>query len=424
MKGTTTEAGSNQDMMASLLDQYMDENQYRRGDIVEGMVVNADTKSILVDIGGKSDAKVHPNEVERMDRKRLETLKPGKPVKVYIIDDGGATGQALVSLARAAQEDDWDEARELLESGKKVSLPVVDANKGGVIVKLGRLRGFVPGSQLCPQWRPRYTPNNPDRRWEDLIEETLDLCVIEVTSERNRLILSERKAFEGKDVKHRILENLEIGGVETGIVSNIVSFGAFVNVKGVDGLLHISELSWRRVTNAADVVQVGQEIEVYILDIDLDSERLGLSLKRLQPDPWESVADEFHVGEMVEVEIVNLTSFGAFAALVDKPEIEGLIHVSELSDDKVERPGEIVRVGDRHYVQIISLRPEQRRIAFSLKQAEPPALEEPIEIEEAAGEPTAGEPSAGEPSAGEPEEAIEAAMAAENPTEDSAGTEA
>lgn len=382
MKGSTTEVESSQDMMASLLDQYMDENQYRRGDIVEGMIVNADTKSILVDIGGKSDAKVHPNEVDRMDSQRLQKLQTGKSVKVYIIDDGGATGQALVSLARAAQEDDWDEARELLENGEKVSLPVVDANKGGVIVKLGRLRGFVPGSQLCPQWRPRYTPNNPDRRWEDLIDEKLDLCVIEVTSDRNRLILSERKAFEGKDMKRRILEGLEVGTVETGVVSNIVSFGAFVNVKGVDGLLHISELSWRRVTNAADVVQVGQEVEVYILDIDLDSDRLGLSLKRLQPDPWETVADEFHAGQVVEVEIVNLTSFGAFAALVDKPEIEGLIHISELSDDKVERPGEIVRVGDCHLVQIISLRPEQRRVAFSLKQVEPPAPEPPVEVEE------------------------------------------
>ena len=410
MKGSTTEAKSNQDMMASLIDQYMEENQYRRGDIVEGMVVNADTKSILVDIGGKSDAKVHPNEVDRMDRQRLEKMQRGKPVKVYIIDDGGATGQALVSLARAAQEDDWDEARELLENGEKISLPVVDANKGGVIVKLGRLRGFVPGSQLCPQWRPRYTPNNPDRRWEDLIEETLDLCVIEVTSDRNRLILSERKAFEGKDMKRQILESLEVGTVETGVVSNIVSFGAFVNVKGVDGLLHISELSWRRVTNAADVVQVGQEIEVYILDIDLESDRLGLSLKRLQPDPWETVADEFHAGQVVEVEIVNLTSFGAFAALVDKPEIEGLIHISELSDDKVERPGEIVRVGERHYIQIISLRPQQRRVAFRLKQVEPPAPEAPAEAEEAAREPA--------------EEAVEAHPEAETPIEASEEAEA
>ncbi len=410
MKGSTTEAESNQDVMASLLDQYMEENQYRRGDIVEGMVVNADTKSILVDIGGKSDAKVHPNEVDRMDGKRLEKMQPGKPVKVYIIDDGGATGQALVSLARAAQEDDWDEARELLENGEKISLPVVDANKGGVIVKLGRLRGFVPGSQLCPQWRPRYTPNNPDRRWEDLIDETLDLCVIEVTSDRNRLILSERKAFEGKDVKRQILESLEVGAVEKGVVSNIVSFGAFVNVKGVDGLLHISELSWRRVTNAADVVQVGQEIEVYILDIDLDSERLGLSLKRLQPDPWETVADEFHAGQVVEVEIVNLTSFGAFAALVEKPEIEGLIHVSELSEEKVERPDEIVRVGERHYVQIISLRPQQRRVAFSLKQVEPPAPEAPAETEEVAGEPET--------------EAVEAPAEAETPIEESEEAEA
>jgi len=248
---------------------------------------------------------------------------------------------------------------------------VVDINKGGVIVRLGRLRGFVPGSQLLSNWRVHQGENESEQRWEALLGQTLTLCVIEVTPERNRLILSERRAADSKVVKRRILEKLNVGTVARGVINNVVPFGAFVNVNGVDGLLHISELSWKRVTRPQELVQVGQELDVYILDIDLEQERLGLSLKRLVADPWESLGDVYQEDDLVEATIVNLTTFGAFAALVDKPEIEGLIHISELADHQVARPQDVVKIGERYTVKIISLQPSERRIAFSVKQAKP-----------------------------------------------------
>lgn len=369
MKETASETGVSQDVMGVLLDQYMETNEYRHGDVVEGVIASVSDRTILIDVGGKCDAVVHPREVERMMPKDLCALKPGQGVSVYVIEKNDDDDTMLVSLARAAQQSDWDRARKLLRSEEPVSLPVVDINKGGVIVRLGRLRGFVPGSQLLPNWRAHQNSGELARRWEALLGQTLTLCVIEVTPERNRLILSERRAADSKVVKRRILEKLEVGSVARGIINNVVPFGAFVNVNGVDGLLHISELSWKRVTRPQEIVQVGQELDVYVLDIDLEKERLGLSLKRLTADPWESLGDIYNEGDFVEVTIVNLTTFGAFAALVEKPEIEGLIHISELADHQVARPQDVVKIGEQHLVKIISMQPGERRVAFSIKQA-------------------------------------------------------
>ena len=370
MKGLASHTGAGQDLMGAMLDAYMDTNTYRRGDIVEGVIASVTAKTILIDIGGKADAIVHPREVERMTAQDLREIKPGQSVSVYVVDKGEDDGTMLVSLSRAAQENDWYRARKLQQDAENVLLPVVDTNKGGVIVRLGRLRGFVPGSQLSPTWRPLQNSEDSEQRWDALRGETLTLRIIEVTPERNRLILSERRAVDTRAAKRRILESLEVGAVVKGIVNNVVAFGAFVNVNGVDGLLHISELSWKRVNRPQEVVRVGQEINVHVLDIDLEKERLGLSLKRLVPDPWESVAEEFDVGQLVEAKIVNLTAFGAFAALVEKPEIEGLIHISELANHQVERPDEVVKIGEYHTLKIISLQVASRRIAFSLKQAQ------------------------------------------------------
>ncbi|MCU0519992.1 MAG: S1 RNA-binding domain-containing protein [Anaerolineae bacterium] len=362
------------DPMASLLDDYMDTRRWHRGEIVDGVIASVNPRSILIDIGGKADAVVHPRELERMSDDDLRSLRPGQDVSVYVIETD-SDGTMLVSLARAAQQSDWQKAQELMESGETVELSVVDANKGGVIVRLGELRGFVPGSQLMPNWRRYQDSADPDRRWRPLIGKVLKLSVIEVTAERNRLIFSERGAYHRRATKRKILEGLTIGTVEKGVVSNIVPFGAFVNVNGVDGLLHVSELSWKRVNDPQDVVQAGQTIDVFILDIDLDKERLGLSLKRLKADPWSTVEDLCSVGNLVDVTIVNITPFGAFASLVDRPELEGLIHISELSELAVEHPDQVVSVGDRRTVRVISVKPDQRRIAFSLRSAETAAPE-------------------------------------------------
>ncbi|MGC9356473.1 MAG: 30S ribosomal protein S1 [Anaerolineae bacterium] len=376
MKGAIRpEARSEHDPMSALLDEYVPPRPCKRGDIVRGVIVCSDPKGFLVDIGGKCDAVVPPREVERMRPDELDRLQPGKTIPVYIVEVD--SNSIVVSLAKAAQEKDWMEAQELLESEDPVELEVVDSNKGGLIVHLGRLRGFVPGSQLMPKWRPLQNLDEPHQRWEALVGKVLTLRVIEVTAERNRLILSERKGRKRPD-KQAILEQLEVGAVETGMVSNIVDFGAFVNVRGIDGLLHISELSWRRVNHPSEIVHLGQKLRVLILDVDMEKERFNLSLKRLQRDPWDEVEEVYNEGELVEVEIVNLTSFGAFACPVDNPAIEGLIHISELCDHPVDRPDEIVEVGTCRMARIISMRADDRRIAFSLKRVE----EELQEIED------------------------------------------
>jgi len=352
--------------MESLLDAYMEEHRWHRGDIIEGVIASVTPRSILIDVGGKSDAVVHPREIEQMSSQEIRAFKPGQDVSVYVMDPD-RDGSITVSLARAAQQTDWEEARKLMESNELVELSVVDTNKGGVIVRLGQLRGFVPGSQLMPNWRRFQQTGSSEARWQGLLGKQLKLTVIEVTPERNRLIFSERSAYHRHDTKRDILESLEVGSVHKGIVSNIVPFGAFVNVEGVDGLLHVSELSWKRVNDPHEIVEVGQTIDVHVLDVDLDKERLGLSLKRLVPDPWATVGDTCTVGDLAEVKVVNLTSFGAFAALVERPELEGLIHISELSQENVGHPEEVVQVGQQISVKIISVKPDQKRIAFSLK---------------------------------------------------------
>lgn len=368
---SATDLGSHseQDTLSAMLDAYTPPAPCRRGDVVKGVIVRVNPKMILIDIGNKCDAIVHPREMELLEPGDLERLKPGQTVHVYVLDSNESENVILVSLNKADQESDWVRAQQLLESGETVELEVVDYNKGGVIVHLGQLRGFVPASQLQPGWRSFQNAEDTEHRWQALLGKTLTLKVIEVTSSRNRLIFSERGTFSERPRRHNVLEELEVGSVQRGVVSNIVEFGAFVNVKGIDGLLHISEISWQRVNHPSQVLQVGQELDVYIFDVDLERRRLSLSLKRLTPDPWELMGQRYSEGQQLDVKIVNLVSFGAFASPVDIPEVEGLIHLSELSEQPVLRADEVVQVGMIRPARILSLRPKNRRVAFSLKVA-------------------------------------------------------
>lgn len=371
-----TELGllSEQDMLSAMLEDYTPPAPCRRGDVVKGVIVRVDPKMILIDIGSKCDAVVHPREMEMLQPTDLQRLKPGQTVHAYVLDSNENENVILVSLNKAEQETDWVRAQELLESGETVDLEVVDQNKGGVIVHLGQLRGFVPASQLQPGWRSLQNAEDMEHRWEALLGKKLTLKVIEVTSSRNRLIFTERGTSSERPRRHNVLEELEVGSVQRGVVSNIVEFGAFVNVKGIDGLLHISEISWQRVGHPSQMLQVGQELDVYVFDIDLERRRLSLSLKRLTPDPWALLGERYAEGQVIDVKIVNLVSFGAFACPVDIPEVEGLIHLSELSEESVMRADEVVQVGVVCPARILSLRPKARRVAFSLKAAAMPAV--------------------------------------------------
>lgn len=362
---------SERDMLSAMLDEYTPPAPCRRGDVVKGVIVRVNPKLVLIDIGNKCDAVVHPREMELMSAEDLAKLHPGQTVHAYVIDSNDNENVILVSLSKADQQGDWAKAQELLESGAAVELEVVDHNKGGVIVHLGQLRGFVPASQLSPSWRTLQNAEDTENRWAALLGQRLKLRVIEVTSNRNRLIFSERGIMGEKPRRHNVLEELKVGTVQHGVVNNIVDFGAFVNVKGIDGLLHISEISWQRINHPSQTLHVGDELDVYVLDVDLERHRLSLSLKRLTPDPWALMAERYAEGQLVEVKIVNLVSFGAFACPVDIPEVEGLIHLSELCDQPVLRADEVVQIGMVKPARILSLRPKARRIAFSLKAAAP-----------------------------------------------------
>lgn len=353
--------------MAELLEQSYGLNRVRRGDILTGTIVSVTPNEILIDIGSKSEGIVGGREMERLSPEDLAALQVGEQVPVYVVKPEDEEGNTLLSLARAQAETDWTTAQKLYESGGLYEGKVVGHNKGGLIVHFGQIRGFLPGSQLATEQRSGSA--GKEGQWSHMLGQSLSLKIIEIDRRRNRLIFSERVAVEQqrRKQKEELLVTLREGDVLTGTVTSLADFGAFVDLGGADGLIHLSELSWSRVSHPKDLLKVGEEIEVYVLNIDAVRQRIGLSLKRLQPEPWSQVLDQYEIGQVVEARITKLANFGAFAQI---GEVEGLIHLSELTDANVTHPREVVQEGDQISVKIIRIDPERRRIALSLKQAE------------------------------------------------------
>jgi small subunit ribosomal protein S1 len=356
--------------MEALSGEMLEFAQVRSGDVVDGIIVSVKPSEIVVDIGGKADALVDPRELERLDRDFLATLEIGSTVTAYVVQPEDREGYAVVSLTRAQQEQDWRQADELLQSQEVFEGVVTGYNRGGVIVRVGRVRGFVPASQLSARWQAMQTgqPDSEDR-WAGLVGQTMQLKVVELDRRRNRLILSERAAMRDwrKGQKDRLMSQLQKGDVVKGIVTSLAAFGAFVDLGGADGLIHLSELAWHRVEHPSEVLQVGQQVEVYVMNVDEDRKRIGLSLRRLTPEPWSQVDQQFTIGQVMEATITKLASFGAFAK-IDDP-IEGLIHISELADYRINHPKEVVQEGDRVQVRVIRIDPQRRRVGLSLRQA-------------------------------------------------------
>jgi small subunit ribosomal protein S1 len=357
--------------MEALLAESMVFRQLHSGDIVDGTIVSVSPSEILVDVGYKADAVVDNRELERLDKDFLASLAAGEPVVAYVLAPEDKDGNVVISLLRAQQEQDWRQADELLKSQEVFEGVVTGYNRGGVIVRVGRVRGFVPASQLSDRWHAQQQQDgsDPEQRWAGLTGQTMQLKVVELDRRRNRLILSERAAMRDwrKTRKDRLLSELHQGDVLKGIVTSIAPFGAFVDLGGADGLIHLSELAWHRVEHPSEVVQVGQEVQVFVLNIDEDRKRIGLSLRRLTPEPWSTVGDSYQVGEVVDATITKLTNFGAFAKISDS--IEGLIHISELADHRVNHPKEVVHEGDAVQVRIIRIDPQRRRVGLSMRQS-------------------------------------------------------
>jgi small subunit ribosomal protein S1 len=338
---------------------------FNDGDIVEGTVVKVDRDEVLLDIGYKTEGVIPSRELSiKHDVDPNEVVKVGDEIEALVLQKEDKEGRLILSKKRAQYERAWGTIEEKKERDEVVEGTVIEVVKGGLILDIG-LRGFLPASLV------------EMRRVRDLqpyVGKTLEAKIIELDKNRNNVVLSRRAWLEQtqSEVRSEFLHKLAKGQVRTGVVSSIVNFGAFVDLGGVDGLVHVSELSWKHIDHPSEVVEVGQEVTVEVLDIDLDRERVSLSLKATQEDPWRHFARTHQIGQVVPGKVTKLVPFGAFVRVQDG--IEGLVHISELAERHVEIPEQVVNVGDDLMVKVIDIDLERRRISLSLKQANEGAL--------------------------------------------------
>jgi len=332
---------------------------FKEGDIVDGEVVKIDRDEVLLDIGYKSEGVIPAKELSiRHDVNPNEVVKVGDHVEALVLQKEDKEGRLILSKKRAQYERAWGRIEEVMQSGTTITGPVIEVVKGGLILDIG-LRGFLPASLVDL------------RRVRDLhpfVGTELEAKIIELDRNRNNVVLSRRAFLEESQSEGRkkFLESLQKGERRTGTVSSIVNFGAFVDLGGVDGLVHVSELSWKHVDHPSEVVQVGQEVEVEVLDVDLDRERVSLSLKATQEDPWKEFERKYQAGEIIDGQVTKLVPFGAFVRVAHG--IEGLVHISELSDQHVESPEAVLSVGDEVRVKVIEVDVPRRRISLSIRQ--------------------------------------------------------
>lgn len=334
-----------------------------RGEIRNATILQVDPRGdIIVDLKAKQDGIVPAQDLARLDPEFRSKLTIGESVPVYVMNPRDQDGNLIVSINQGLQQYDWEAAKALLDGEEVVEVMVTGHNRGGVLVRWKRLEGFIPTSHLVT-----IGTGGNDRRdtLASLTNRTLGVKVIEVDQERRRLIFSEREAQKEwrQQQKARLLSELMEGDVVTGTVTGLRDFGAFVNLGGADGLIHVSELAWHRVDHPRDVLHIGDEIEVYVLSLDRDANRIALSRKRLLPDPWSDAMNRYHEGQEVEGTVTNVVDFGAFIALDDG--LEGLLHLSEMGDGTLKEPHSYVKKGDRLKLRISRLEPDKRRVGFT-----------------------------------------------------------
>jgi small subunit ribosomal protein S1 len=375
--------------MEELLNQQQTEiKSLKHGDVVEGAVVRIDKDEILVDIGAKSEGVISNRELYGRNAETQPELHIGDTVLVYVLQPESPEGHAVLSLRRAGLERKWRAMQEQLEAGAIIEAPVIDHNKGGLIVDCG-IRGFVPISQIVdfprrPQnEQPRDAAQEIAEKLQPYVGRKLRLKILEVNRKANRLILSEKVALyeERREKRDELFSSLQVGQKVTGTVRSIAPFGIFVDLGGIDGLVHKSELSWNKVNNPEAGYRVGEDVEAEVIDINHERGRISLSIRRLQPDPWHSTVADLKVGDVIDGTVTKIVNFGAFVRVRDG--LEGLIHISELSHQRVAHPGDVVHEGQTLKLKVISLEQERHRLGLSLKQAEEaPARAEPGERRE------------------------------------------
>ncbi len=367
--GSQADTGANSQDMGALLEQYEEaqRTQLRRGDLVEGTVVLVDRDEILVDIGGKMEAIVPVNELA-VDREE-PPLRRGDHVTAVVVAAENAEGRPVISINRARAEIGWRDLHDKFQAGEIVSGEVVDHNKGGLIVSVNGVRGFVPLSQIV-ELRRGGTDEEVEEKLRSMRGQEMFLKVIEMNRRRNRLILSERAAAQERRAaqKDRLLAELQPDEIRHGRVSSLTDFGAFVDLGGADGLIHLSELSWGQVQHPSQVLRVGQDVDVKVVGVDRENKKIALSLKQAQENPWDRIEEKYQVSETVTAKITKLAQFGAFAEV--EPGVEGLVHISELSDERITHPKQVVREGEELQLRIIGIDPQRHRLRLSLRQVE------------------------------------------------------
>src|SRR5579863_4761846 len=344
----------------------------KRGDVVDGVIVRIDQDEILVDIGLKSEGVLSTKELPASGDWSFENLHLNDKVLVYVIQPETPDGHALLSLKRANAERQWRVAEEQYKNNELLQARVIDYNKGGLIVDVAGIRGFVPISQILNLKREEVAQGGDNQetaaKLQNMKDKELQLKIIEINRARNRLILSERLAAQEWRQRRReeLLDELKPGEVRRGVVSNLANFGAFVDLGGADGLVHISQLAWSRVNHPSEVLKVGQEVEVQVLSVDKEKKKIALSIKRAEVDPWTTVEQRYFPGQIVTGTITKIAPFGAFARIEDG--IEGLIHQSELSPGMDPRAN--LREGQELQLRILRIDAERRRLGLSLRQAD------------------------------------------------------
>ena len=374
----TTQDDSQLDMQ-QLLDE-MEFKSLRRGEIVEGMVMRADPEGIYLDIGHKEEGFIPPNEMRTLDSGQLEEINEGDSLIAFVIRPDSQDGPIL-SVDKARGEEGWRDIQKYMEADEAVEGKIIGFNRGGCILEVANVQGFVPMSQLVTISHDNFKQSVDDQsetgdstsegsEESEFIGSPLTVKVLEVNRSRNRAIFSERSAMreQREAQKAALIEELHEGEIRKGRVTGISNFGAFVDLGGADGLIHISELSWGMVNSPEEIVTVGQELDVYVLRVDRDTMKIALSLRRMQPEPGDTIYDRYQVGDVVTATVTKLADFGAFARLEDS--IEGLIHVTELTNAVVTHPREVVAEGDAIKVKILRIEMERKRLGLSLKQAD------------------------------------------------------
>ena len=403
---------NNQTMESLLNEQDLSVDLPQPGEIRTGMIASISQSQILVSIGAKSEGVVSGRELDQLTPEERDALKVGQEVHVFVINAEDQNGNVVLSLKRAQEQLSWENVDKLLANDEVIESKIIGFNKGGLIVGVEGLRGFVPSSQISALRRSQSTGETPEQRWQKMIGQPISVRVVEVDRERRRLILSERAASteSRQSIKERVIEELEEGKVYTGRVTSLANFGAFININGADGLVHLSELSWDHIDHPREVLEVGQEVKVKVINVDKEKKRIGLSVRALQEDPWRSRVEKYSVGQLVEGVITRLTKFGAFARL--EGDIEGLIHISEIAEHRIEHPKEVLKEGEVKSLRVIRIDADQHRIGLSLRKVDSAAFadkdfklltaefgsDEPSETETTSDEPT-GEPNKDQPEA-------------------------